>query len=109
MSRFDDVAIKAAEPCIRAQKPIAMNTLEALETMLAIAQDEGIEVRSEWLSGVRGGLVRVGSKAVLFVDQALTVPEQFEQVRCALGALDWSQTSRGDQMAVCLSKPISDR
>jgi hypothetical protein len=109
MSRFDDVAIKAAEPCIRAQKPIAMNTLEALETMLAIAQDEGIEVRSEWLSGVRGGLVRVGSKAVLFVDQALTVPEQFEQVRGALGALDWSQTSRGDQMAVCLSKPISDR
>ena len=97
------------EPCIRAQKPIAMNTLEALETMLAIAQDEGIEVRSEWLSGVRGGLVRLGSKAVLFVDQALTVPEQFEQVRGALGALDWSQTPRGDQMAVCLTKPTSER
>ena len=97
------------DPCIRAQKPIAMNTLEALETMLAIAQDEGIEVRSEWLSGVRGGLVRLGSKAVLFVDQALTVPEQFEQVRRALGALDWSQTPRGDQMAVCLTKPTSER
>jgi hypothetical protein len=109
MSRFDDVTIKATEPCIRAQKPIAMNTLEALETMLAIAQDEGIEVRSEWLSGVRGGLVRLGSKAVLFVDQALTVPEQFEQVRGALGALDWSQTPRGDQMAVCLTKPTSER
>lgn len=86
-----------------------MNTLEALETMLAIAQDEGIEVRSEWLSGVRGGLVRLGSKAVLFVDQALTVPEQFEQVRGALGALDWSQTQRGDQMAVCLTKSTSER
>ncbi|MCY3006610.1 MAG: hypothetical protein NTV29_11640 [Planctomycetota bacterium] len=86
-----------------------MNTLEALETMLAIAQDEGIEVRNEWLSGVRGGLVRVGSKAVLFVDQALSVPEQLEQVRGALGALDWSETPRGAQMAVCLGEPQADR
>lgn len=86
-----------------------MNSLEALETMLAIAQEEGIEVRSEWLSGVRGGLVRLGSKAVLFVDQALTVPEQLEQVRGALGALDWSETPRGEQMAVCLAKSGADR
>jgi HPt (histidine-containing phosphotransfer) domain-containing protein len=97
------------EPCTRAQKPIAMNTLEALETMLAIAQDEGIEVRNEWLSGVRGGLVRLGSKAVLFVDQALSVPEQLEQVRGALGALDWSETPRGEQMAICLSEPQAQR
>jgi len=86
------------------RNPAAMNSLEVLETMLAIAQEEGIEVRSEWLSGVRGGLVRVGSKAVLFVDQSLSVPEQLEQVRAALGVLDWSQTARGDQMAVCLGR-----
>lgn len=79
-----------------------MNSLEVLETMLAIAQDEGIEVRSEWLSGVRGGLVRVGDRAILFVDEALSVPDQLEQVRGALGVLDWSETPRGDQMVECL-------
>ena len=89
---------------IKLQSSFAMNTLEALETMLAIAHEEGIQVRSEWLSGVRGGLVRVGSKAVLFVDQALSVSDQLEQVRSALGALDWSETSHAQQMAVCLSK-----
>jgi len=80
-----------------------MNSLEVLETMLAIAQEEGIEVRSEWLSGVRGGLVRIGDRAILFVDEALSVPDQLEQVRGALGILDWSDTSRGEQMAECLS------
>lgn len=79
-----------------------MNSLEVLETMLAIAQEEGIEVRSEWLSGVRGGLVRVGDRAILFVDEALSVPDQLEQVRSALGVLDWSETPRGDQMTACL-------
>lgn len=81
-----------------------MNSLETLETMLAIAQEEGIQVRSEWLSGVRGGLVRVGSQAILFVDEALSVPEQLEQVRSALGVLDWSETSRARQMAECLGR-----
>ena len=79
-----------------------MNSLEVLETMLAIAQEEGIEVRSEWLSGVRGGLVRVGDKAVLFVDESMSVPDQLEQVRGALGVLDWSETPRGGQMVECL-------
>jgi len=64
--------------------PIAMNSLETLETMLAIAQEEGIQVRSEWLAGVRGGLVRVGDRALWFVDEALSVPEQVELVLCAL-------------------------
>lgn len=79
-----------------------MNSLETLETMLAIAQEEGIQVRSEWLGGVRGGLVRVGQRAILFVDEALSVPEHLEQVRSALGVLDWSQTPGASQMAECL-------
>jgi hypothetical protein len=81
-----------------------MNSLETLETMLAIAQDEGIEIRSEWLSGVRGGLVRVGDKSVLFVDQALSVPEQLQQVRSALRPLDWSETPQGARMSECLGR-----
>jgi hypothetical protein len=80
-----------------------MNSLEALETMLAIANEEGIEVRSEWLSGVRGGLVRVGSKAILFVDQSMSVPEQLDQVQAALSALDWSETPHGEQMQRCFA------
>ena len=39
-----------------------LNSVESLELMLAIAKEEGIQVRSEWLSGVRGGLVRVGEQ-----------------------------------------------
>jgi hypothetical protein len=84
------------------RNPVAMNSLEILETMLAIANEEGIEIRSEWLSGVRGGLVRVGDKAVLFVDQALSVPEQLEQVRSALRPLDWSETPQAARMSECL-------
>lgn len=66
--------------------------------MLAIADKEGIAVRSEWLGGVRGGLVRVGQRAFLFVDESLTVPEQLAQVRLALGELDWSETEHAEVM-----------
>lgn len=75
-----------------------MNSVESLELMLAIADQEGIAVRSEWLGGVRGGLVRVGQRAFLFVDESLTVPEQLAQVRLALGELDWSETEHAEVM-----------
>ena len=73
-------------------------SLDTLERMLAIAEYEGIDVRTEWLAGVRGGLVRIGQKAILFVDQALSVPEQLESVRAALKPLDWSETSFAGEM-----------
>ena len=80
-----------------------LNSVESLELMLAIAKEEGIQVRSEWLSGVRGGLVRVGEQPYLFVDESLSVPEQLAQVRSALGVLDWSETSHAQAMAQLLA------
>ncbi|MCU0714563.1 MAG: hypothetical protein MUD03_00385 [Pirellula sp.] len=74
-------------------------TVDRLERVLAIALEEGIQVRREWLRGVRGGLVRVGRSPILFVDDSLGVPEQWDQVRAALAQLDWSETPFGEEMA----------
>ena len=77
-------------------------TLDRLEKLLEIAASEGIVVRCEWLGGVRGGLVRIGKHPILFVDESLTVPEQFEQSKNALGQLDWSESEWWDEMSQLL-------
>lgn len=77
-------------------------TLDRLEKLLEIASKEGIKVRCEWLGGVRGGLARVGSDPILFVDESLTVPEQLEQSKNALSQLDWSESEWWDQMSQLL-------
>ncbi len=74
-------------------------TLDRLEKLLEIASNEGISVRCEWLGGVRGGLVRIGKSPVLFVDESLSVPEQFQQSMEALGQLDWSESQWWDEMS----------
>jgi len=79
-----------------------MQILDRLEKLLEIAENEGIVVRCEWLGGVRGGLVRVGNRPVLFVDESLTVPEQFDQSRNALNQLDWTETEWWDEMCQLL-------
>ena len=76
--------------------------LDRLEKMLEIAENEGIAVRCEWLGGVRGGLVRVGNAPILFVDESLSVPEQFEQSRNALNQLDWSESEWWQEMCQLL-------
>ncbi len=97
-----DFGVKLARKKVAILEEAPLNSVESLELMLAIAKEEGIQVRSEWLSGVRGGLVRVGEQPYLFVDESLSVPEQLAQVRSALGALDWSETSHADAMAQLL-------
>ncbi len=97
-----DFGVKLARKKVAIMEEAPLNSVESLELMLAIAKEEGIQVRSEWLSGVRGGLVRVGEQPYLFVDESLSVPEQLAQVRSALGALDWSETSHADAMAQLL-------
>ena len=77
-------------------------TLDRLEKLLKIAANEGIEVRCEWLGGVRAGLVRIGRIPILFVDESLTVPEQLEQSRNALNQLDWSESEWWDEMSQLL-------
>jgi hypothetical protein len=95
--------VKLAWKKVAIMEEAALNSVESLELMLAIAKEEGIQVRSEWLSGVRGGLVRVGEQPYLFVDESLSVPEQLAQVRSALGVLDWSETSHAQAMAQLLA------
>lgn len=77
-------------------------TVDKLERVLAIALEEGIQVRREWLRGVRGGLARVGRQPILFVDESLGVAEQWDQVRATLAQLDWSETSFGAEMSQLL-------
>jgi len=79
------------------------SSLERMERLLAIAESEGIAVRSEWLGGVRGGLVRIGREAILFVDESLAVAEQLEQARDSLSRLDWSETPWSDEMRELLA------
>ncbi|XZE46554.1 hypothetical protein SH467x_001840 [Pirellulaceae bacterium SH467] len=73
-------------------------TVDKLERVLAIALEEGIHIRREWLRGVRGGLVRVGRQPILFVDESLTVSDQWDQVRAALAQLDWTDTPFGEEI-----------
>ncbi len=82
-------------------------TLDRLEKLLEIASNEGIAVRCEWLGGVRGGLVRIGKVPILFVDESLTVPEQFQQSREALGQLDWSESEWWDEMSQLLELRVA--
>lgn len=74
-------------------------TLDRLERLLEIVEAEGIQVRRDWLKGVRGGLVRIGRQPVLFLDESLTIPEQFGQVSEALLQLDWTETEHCEEMA----------
>ena len=76
--------------------------LDGLEKLLEIAANEGIQIRCEWLGGVRGGLVRIGRIPILFVDESLSVPEQLEQSKNALNQLDWSESEWWDEMSQLL-------
>jgi hypothetical protein len=79
-----------------------LRTLHRLERLLEIAESEGIQIRREWLGGVRGGLVRLGAFPILFVDESLTVPEQWDQAKKSLGQLDWSETECGQEVVSLL-------
>jgi hypothetical protein len=61
-----------------------MRTVEMLERSLKVAQELGYQIRHEWLGGSGGGACEFGGRKWLFVDLALTVDEQLEQVCRAL-------------------------
>lgn len=77
---------------------MAINSLERMERLLAIAQEEGILVRNEWLGGVRGGLVRIGKEPILFIDDSLDLPDQLHQAKAALSQLDWRDSQWWDEI-----------
>lgn len=61
-----------------------MRTVELLERTLEQAQKLGYQIRHEWLGGSGGGACEFGGRKWLFVDLALTVDEQLEQICTAL-------------------------
>jgi len=61
-----------------------MHTVEMLERMMETAERAGYTVRLEWLGGVGGGACEFGGRKWIFVDLALSVVEQLDQVATAL-------------------------
>ena len=61
-----------------------MHTVEMLEAALRLAEQMGYSVRHEWLGGSGGGACEFNGRKWVFVDLALTVPEQLDQVAGAL-------------------------
>ncbi len=65
-----------------------MHTVELLEQAMAAAVRLGYRLRHEWLGGSAGGSCEFNGQKWVFVDLALTVSEQLDQVIDAI---------RGDQ------------
>jgi hypothetical protein len=61
-----------------------MHTVEMLERLLALASQMGYVIRQEWLGGSGGGECQFGGRRYIFVDLALSVVEQLEQVAAVL-------------------------
>ncbi len=61
-----------------------MHTALMLEQMVETAERAGYTVRLEWLGGAGGGACEFAGRKWIFVDLALSVAEQLEQVAAAL-------------------------
>ena len=57
-----------------------MRTVELLEEICAAAETLGYGIRHEWLGGGGGGACEFGGRKWLFIDLALNVEEQLDQV-----------------------------
>lgn len=61
-----------------------MHTVELLEQLVEAAERAGYTVRLEWLGGTGGGACEFAGRKWIFVDLALSVVEQLEQIAAAL-------------------------
>ena len=61
-----------------------MHTVDVLAQTIRAAEMLGYGVRQEWLGGVGGGACEFGGRKWIFVDLALNVVEQLDQVAAAL-------------------------
>jgi len=77
-----------------------MPTVVKLEQMIAIAERAGYTVRMEWLGGTGGGACEFAGRKWIFIDLALSVVEQLEQVTAALN---------GDSAAIAATAPATRR
>jgi hypothetical protein len=63
-----------------------MHSVERLEQLKALAEEAGYIIRYEWLGGVGGGACEFAGRKWIFIDLALSVLEQLQQVEDALQA-----------------------
>lgn len=63
-----------------------MHSVERLEQLKALAEEAGYTIRYEWLGGVAGGACEFAGRKWIFIDLALSVLEQLQQVEEALEA-----------------------
>ena len=61
-----------------------MHTVELLEQACSVAEQLGYQTRQEWLGGTGGGACEFAGRKWIFIDLALSVFEQLEQVSDAL-------------------------
>jgi hypothetical protein len=64
-----------------------MNSQDILQQLLAILEDNGIELRNEPLGGTGGGLCRVKGKNIFFVDTQAPAAETASLGAQAVGRL----------------------
>lgn len=55
-----------------------MHTVELLEQALKAVEQLGYQVRQEWLGGAGGGGCEIKGRRHLFIDLALSVPDQLQ-------------------------------
>ena len=83
-----------------------MHTVELLDHLLAAAQELGYQIRREWLDGQGGGRCEFADQRWIFLDLALTVPEQLEQLTDALrGQPALAQLDLPDPVRAQLARP----
>lgn len=61
-----------------------MHSVDLLDEALDLARSAGFEVRDQWLGESKGGVCRVGSKWILFVNLSLTAEDQLHGLIVAL-------------------------
>lgn len=89
-----------------------MHTVELLDQALEAARRLGYGVRQEWLGGVGGGRCQFAGRRWIFVDLALNVVEQLDQVVGALKSdpgIELAATSPGLRKLLDLPRPTLDR
>ena len=61
-----------------------MHAAELLDEAVAVAEKLGYGIRQEWLGGQGGGSCEISGRKWIFIDLALSVTEQLDQLAEAL-------------------------
>ena len=87
-----------------------MNTVERLEQALRVAKKLGYSIRHECLDGGVGGTCEIRGKKWMFVDLAISVSDQLDQV---VDGLRFDPAIRSvslpDELLALLAQPVSRR